>query len=196
MSYILDYIDNLDKALFLLLNGLHTPVTDKFWLTITNIPTWIPLYVALLIWIIVYFKKDSIWIILGVILVITFADQFTSGFLKPFFGRFRPCHDPVIGSSAHIVDHCGGLYGFASGHAANSFGLAVYIWLIFRHRFRWIWILLVWAAFVAFSRIMVGVHYPADILFGGIIGTLSGWLIYRLTDFIYFQVKMEPLIKD
>ncbi len=193
---MLDVLDTFDKTLFLFLNGIHSPASDKIWQLITNIPTWIPLYTALLIWIIAYYKKDSIWIILSIILVITISDQFTSGFMKPFFGRLRPCHDPDISPLTHVIDKCGGLYGFASGHSANSFGIATFIWFIFRQRFQWVKLLFFWAAMVAISRIMVGVHYPLDIIIGGLIGFITGWLVFRLTDIIYFNFKMEPLIKD
>ncbi len=193
---MLKYIDDWDKTLFLFLNGLHSPESDKFWLTITNIPTWIPLYAALVIWIIIYYKKDSFWIIAGAVLVIVVADQLTSGFMKPFFERLRPCHNSEISLAVHLADGCGGLFGFASGHAANSFGLAIYVWLVFRHRYPWSALLFAWAAMVAMSRVMIGVHYPFDIAVGGMTGILTGWVVFRLTVSIYFHVRMEPLIKD
>ncbi len=193
---MLEYIEDLDKTLFLFFNGFHSPASDAFWLVITNIPTWIPLYAALLVWIIAWFKKDSVWIIIGALLVITIADQTTSAFMKPFFGRLRPCHDPELSRMVHLAGGCGGRFSFASGHAANSFGLAMYVWLVFRHRFPWTSLLFLWASFIAFSRIMIGVHYPFDIVAGGIIGIFTGWVVYRLTDSVYFHFKMEPLIKD
>jgi len=193
---MIEYLDTLDKTLFLFLNSIHTPVTDKIWLIITNIPTWIPLYISLLIWIIAYHKKNSIWIILGIVLAITITDQLTSGFMKPFFGRLRPCQDPEIGPLTNVVNKCGGLYGFVSGHSANSFTIATFIWMVFRQKFRWVILLFLWAALVAFSRIMVGVHYPLDILIGGLIGFITGWLIFKLTEKLYYNFKKSPLIKN
>jgi undecaprenyl-diphosphatase len=116
--------------------------------------------------------------------------------MKPLFGRLRPCHDPEISQLVHLAGSCGGRFGFASGHAANSFGLAMYVWLVFRHRFPWIALLFLWAAMVAFSRVMIGVHYPLDIATGGLTGVFSGWLMFRLTETVYFHFKLEPLIKD
>lgn len=190
---MLDFLDTLDKTLFLFINGIHTPVTDKIWLIITNIPTWIPLYVGLLIWIIAYYKKDSIWIIPGIILAITIADQLTSGFMKPFFGRLRPCQDPEISPLTHVIGNCGGLYGFASGHSANSFAIATFIWMLFKKSFRWTALLFLWATIVALSRIMVGVHYPFDILTGGLIGFITGWLVFKIMRKVYFSFKRSPL---
>jgi hypothetical protein len=59
------------------------------------------------------------------------SDQFTSSFMKPFFERLRPCHDFEIGQLVHVVKKCGGQFGFASGHSANSFGIAMFTWLLF-----------------------------------------------------------------
>ena len=192
----MEYLDTLDKSLFLLLNGHYSPVSDKIWLVITAIPTWIPLYAALIIWMIVWFKKDSIWLILGAVLVIVFTDQLTSTFMKPYFGRLRPCHDPDLSPLVHLANGCGGLFGLASGHAANSFGLAMYVWLIFRYRFPLSYLLFVWAAMVALSRIMIGVHYPFDIVAGAITGILMAWFVFRLVTASFFLFRMEPLIKD
>jgi len=35
------------------------------------------------------------------------------------------------------------------------------------------------AGLIAYSRIYLGVHYPADVLCGGILGLCIGWLVYR-----------------
>ena len=175
---------------------MHTEFSDKFWYTITNIPTWIPFYVLILFYFIKVFKKDSIYLIAGLLLVILFCDQFTSTFMKPYFERLRPCHDLEIGHLVHVVKKCGGQFGYASGHAANSFGIAMFTWLSFRSYRSWIWIIFLWAALVAFSRIMVGVHYPADITTGALIGLVFGWLIFQITGRLYFRINLLPLIRN
>jgi undecaprenyl-diphosphatase len=193
---ILDYIDEVDKSLFLYLNNIHSPASDAIWQFITNIPSWIPLYLLLIILAVFRFKKDAFYVIIGISLVILFTDQFTSGFMKPFFGRLRPCHDPEIATLVHVVKGCGGKYSFASGHSANSFAIATFFWLIFRYRYRWLGLMFIWAAFVAYSRIKVGVHYPTDILAGALVGIFFGWLVYRILESIYFRLNLSPLIKD
>lgn len=193
---MLDWLDHLDKQLFLFFNAQYTHTSDQIWIWITNIPSWIPLYILLLFFVIKVYKQDSLYMILAISLVILTCDQFTSSFMKPFFERLRPCYDPEIGSLVHVADKCGGQFGFASGHSANSFGIAMFTWMIFKSYWKWSWIIFIWAGTVAFSRIMVGVHYPGDILVGGLIGLLFGWLIYKILDKVYFRIKRERIIKN
>jgi undecaprenyl-diphosphatase len=193
---MLELLDKIDKLVFLFINGKHSAFSDPAWQIVTNIPTWIPLYILLIFFIIKVFKRDSVFVIAGVLLVVLVCDQLTSGLMKPFFERLRPCHDPEIGHLVHIVKNCGGKYGFASGHSANSFGIAMFTWLTFRSYWKGTWLMFVWAFFVALSRIMVGVHYPGDILVGGLLGILFGWLIFKILDEVYFRVRLAPLIKN
>ena len=193
---MIEWLDQLDKAIFLILNSLYSDVSDKVWLLITNIPTWIPLYVLIFFLFIKVFKKDSFYLILGLLLVVLVCDQFTSGFMKPFFERPRPCHDAEIGHLVHIANKCGGQFGFASGHSANSFGIAMFVWMVFRSYWKWTWLIFVWAAVVAYSRIAIGVHYPADILVGGLLGIFFGFLIFKLTSELFFKIKKATFIKN
>jgi undecaprenyl-diphosphatase len=135
---------------------------------------WIPLYAILLGFIIRKFRWRAIWILVAVVIMITLSDQIAN-LLKAGVKRFRPCKDPEIGHLVHLVnDYCRSSYGFVSGHAANSFALATFISLLFGNK----WVttgMLIWAAWVSYSRIYLGVHYPGDVLGGAIIGVLTGW---------------------
>lgn len=172
----MDTIAEIDQALFLWLNGQHTPWLDPVMSLVSGKWPWAPLY-ALLCWLFVRrYRWHAVPLLLCVGLAIALADQITSGFMKPFFERLRPSRDPALEGLVHVVNgYRGGKYGFASSHAANAFALAAaaYWWL--RPTDQWVWALWPWAVIVAYSRVYLGVHYPGDIMVGAAIGAMAGW---------------------
>jgi len=72
------------------------------------------------------------------------------------------------------------MYGFASSHAANTFGTAAFLTLLFRKERPWIAWLFLWASFVSYTRIYLGLHYPGDILAGAGVGIICAWMIFLL----------------
>lgn len=110
-------------------------------------------------------------------LVVLLADQ-TATFFKHTIPFFRPTHTEGLEGLLHTVNgYKGGLYGTVSGHAANSFGLALYGSLILRKR--WTTILFFsFAAITSYSRIYLGVHFPSQICYGFITGMLAGTISY------------------
>lgn len=179
---MIDQLIQWDKELFLVLNSFHNNAWDLIMYNITNKFFWIPLYALFLFWLIRFYKKDSIWIMLALILVITLSDQLSVVGFKNVFLRLRPCHDPSLEGLVHTVrDKCGGQYGFYSSHATNHFALAVYLLFIFKDRFRYFTpLILIWAGVISYSRIYLGVHFPADILAGALMGSLIGFGGYGL----------------
>lgn len=172
----------LDKRLLLFLNGLHHPFLDPIMYYTTQTFFWLPLYFFLIYLIFRNYKKDAWFILVGAAITIVLADQVTTTFMKPFFARYRPSQEPSLQGLVHLVkDYKGGLYGFASSHAANTFGTALFVWLVLKRFYpRMIWIFL-WAAVMTYTRIYLGVHYPGDILVGGFVGLLCGWAGYQLS---------------
>lgn len=179
---MIDQIITWDKELFLFLNGLHSGFWDVLMFNISNKFLWIPLYILLLFLLIRYYKKDSVWIVLTLILIITISDQVSVHGFKNVFLRLRPCHDPELDGLVHIVNgKCGGKYGFYSSHATNHFALAVFFSFIFKPFFRYFTpVILIWAGMISYSRIYLGVHFPADVLAGSLAGTLLGFMGFKI----------------
>ena len=177
----------LDERLFVLLNGFHHPTLDVAMYWITDRWFWVPFYGLLIYLMLRYHGRQGWVVVLGAVVAAALADRISSGFFKPFFERPRPCHVAHLEAAVHLLENrCGGAYGFVSAHAANTFALAAYLWLTWRRRLAWAGWLFVWAAVVSYSRIYVGVHYPADLLGGALLGVLLAWLCYQLTG-LYFR---------
>ena len=168
------------------LNGSDSLFWDGFMYIVTDTKTWIPAAIALLY---VIFKnnnlKHGLFILLLIALVVTLADQTSSGICKPLFERYRPTKDPEFMNMVNTVNsyRAGGLYGFISSHAANTFAVAMFISLLVRNA-KLSFMMFLWAFIPTYSRVYLGVHYPGDILFGIIDGLLSGSVVYLLYKFI------------
>jgi undecaprenyl-diphosphatase len=192
---MIDWLKEIDRELLLFLNSFHSPFLDSIMFWITKTLFWLPLYLFLLALIIKYFKQDWWIVVLGIVVTILLTDRITSGFMKPFFERLRPSREPALQGLVHLVKdsagkfYYGGKFGFASSHAANTFATAMFFWLLFRHRYKWMWTLFIWAAAMTYTRIYLGAHYPGDILVGLLIGLLCGWIGYKVQRWIWFRKK-------
>lgn len=116
-----------------------------------------------------------------VALLITISDQVSVHLFKNVFQRLRPCHEPALEGMVYTLGRCGGKFGFISSHASNSFAIAVFMALLLWKTLRVMAIImLVWAAMVSYSRVYLGVHYPGDILVGGMVGALEALMVYGI----------------
>ncbi|MCG8700189.1 MAG: phosphatase PAP2 family protein [Bacteroidales bacterium] len=190
---MLEYLDSIDKQLFLWLNSFHSPFWDGIMKFISGKIEWAPLYAIILAVLIYRFRMKALYIIPAIILTILLADRLSVLAFKEVVCRLRPSHAPDITPLVHIVDgYRGGSYGFVSSHAANSFGLATVLAFIFRNKYFNIFIFF-WAALVSYSRIYLGVHYPGDILGGALLGaacgSFSAWLLFYLNHKFKFKIE-------
>ncbi len=187
---MLELLTQWDEHLFLWLNSHHLDWLDPIMYQISETVTWVPLYVYLIWRIFRQDRANAWWVLGGVALTILASDQFASGFLKPLVERLRPCHDPRWADLIFNYERCGGLYGFVSSHAANTFGVAVFLNLKLKGKIKNLGWLYLYATVVSYSRIYLGVHYPGDILVGALIGAVFAWITW----FLIVYIKRE-LIK-
>ena len=137
--------------------------------------------------------KKTLWLLLTIALLITFTDQITNAF-KNGFQRLRPCHEEALdGLMRRVKSSCGGKYSYFSGHASNSFAIATLFVTLFAKRFQAMRLLFVVAAFVAYSRIYIGVHYPLDVLSGALFGAFGGWLFAKKVIQVGILTSCSPL---
>lgn len=177
---MIKFLDQLDKQWLLALNNDYSNFWDGIMSGYSERLPWIPLYIALIYLIVRVWKKESWWLILALILSVVIADQIASGVLKELVARLRPSRDPALEGQVVLVNgYRGGLYGFVSSHAANSFAVALLSSLFFRNR-TYTFFIFLWAVITSYSRIYLGVHYPGDVLGGAIVGVFAALVMFLL----------------
>ena len=182
----------LDQQITLWINQHNPSALNGVWHFMSGVKEWIPLYVLMIgvvIWRLGWKKGLAVilTIIVGVVLTDQIANLFKNGFM-----RLRPCRDPwMIAHGVLCPDGVlSGLYGFFSGHASNAFGFAAGTWAGLQlndrsHRYGlYGCFIILWAALVSLSRVMLAAHYLGDILVGSIFGLCLGyalaWAVHKL----------------
>jgi undecaprenyl-diphosphatase len=183
-------LEQLDQQLFLFLNSMNSPFWDKVMYTVSGRVIWIPLYLSILIFLGIKYKRKFLIILIFIILAATLSDQ-TSVLIKNLVQRLRPCHEPALEGLVHLVNgECGGIYSFVSSHATNSFDVAILSLLFIRKRWFTTSIIL-WALVIGYSRIYLGVHYPGDVICGSLLGAFIGWCVYKL-----YELTDNKILQD
>ncbi|HBG46954.1 MAG TPA: phosphatase PAP2 family protein [Deltaproteobacteria bacterium] len=160
----MDAIINFDTELFRLINTSWTaPFLDSLMVYVTGKMNFLGVIIvaAVLIWTLGK-RQDRIGLIVLVAVVLT--SDFASNYIKGVFMRIRPCNSL---EGVRLLVGCGGSFAMPSGHATNIFAAMVFLSARYMKLCP---VFLIIAALVAYSRVYVGVHYPADVTVGAILG--------------------------
>ena len=176
---MLEQILEWDREVFVYLNNLGLTEYDGFWLVVTDFRTWIPLFIALIL--VIFWKnsrREAVWMLLSFIPMLLLL-QLAISITKASVERLRPNNAPELEPLIRVV-HDPSSFSFFSGHAAVSFGIASLVVLFLRKKVAWIQLVWIYPILFAYSRIYLGVHYPVDILVGGLVGMFFAWVFYRM----------------
>lgn len=175
----MDQIVQWDKELFLYIHHLNSGKGDAFWLFVTQIEHWIPLYILFFIFFLkALSRKNGIIAILFTLVVLGFSLGLTT-VVKNLVQRLRPSNSPELQDVIRVLEtHTD--FSFFSGHAAVSLSISVFVILVLKSHFKWIYGILVWPLFFISSRIFVAAHFPSDLFVGAIVGMLIGWSFYKM----------------
>jgi undecaprenyl-diphosphatase len=166
-----------DREIFVYLNGLGIDRFDGFWIFVTRIDTWIPLFILFFILIFYYYKRISGLVVFAFLLLTVAVTLGITDVVKDYEARLRPNNVEALSQLIRILQKPTN-YSFFSGHASSSFAITTFMVLALRKYTKWIYISYLWPILFVMSRIFVGVHYPSDIFVGAIVGTLLAFFFF------------------
>lgn len=194
----MDSLIAYDTQLFYLINGARGSFSDWFFAIISSHLFFGIFIFAMVLWLSVSQFKKSFWHILILVAVcFLLADRISVLCFKDVFMRLRPSHalegvNLVKFSNFQLIyDSKGGLYGFVSSHATNALCLTTVFASISRHRKSVILIMGIWSLLTMYSRIYCGVHYPADVICGALLGIVIGLFVSWGYNFVRKKIKLK-----
>ncbi len=183
-----------DHWLFSRINQDWTsPFLDTIFLFLREAEFWVPFYLFLLVFITLNFPRKGWWWSVSLGMTAIIGDLVSSHGIKGLVFRTRPCHNPLLEDSMRfLANYCPVGSSFTSSHACNHFAMAVFIYRTLRHTSPWWGLVFPWAFFISYAQVYVGVHYPLDVLGGGIVGTLIGWGTSTLFRIRFGTLHLQP----
>lgn len=170
---MLDTILQLDGKLLVAIQGLHMAWLDPIVSFYTRLGDagllWIALSLAMLFW---KPTRRAGALALGAMALGLIVTNLT---IKPLLSRPRPWLDwPIVPLVTEKDPN-----SFPSGHTCAAFAAGL-SWV---RALPWRWGRIAAAAaavLMGLSRLYVGVHYPADVLAGAVIGSLCAWVAWKV----------------
>jgi undecaprenyl-diphosphatase len=140
---------------------------------------WGPFYIFIFSFLIFNYGKKGYLFILFILLNFFTSDFLSSHLIKKNVKRLRPCRNEHV-QNVTIRVKCGKGYSFTSSHATNHFALAMFLFLTFKKRIKYIYLLLIWAAIICLAQVYVGVHFPLDVFCGSILGMIVATMWHKI----------------
>ena len=176
---MLDTLKHWDREIFIFLNSLGIGEFDRFWLFVTQIKSWIPLFFLFAILIFYYYRgRKGGTVVFFMLFTFGVTIVFTR-VVKEYVARLRPNNVEALNDLIRVLQNPTN-YSFFSGHASSSFAITTFVVLSLRKYTKWIYLSYLWPLIFVLSRIFVGVHYPSDIFVGALVGTAFGFLFHFL----------------
>lgn len=183
---MLEWILQLDHSIFYFINGsLSNSLFDSVMPAITDLhkQSWFKLVAPIFLFLLFRHRfgaKKASLVIVGLVLSLGVSDFVGNVAFKKTIQRARPGDNPQVHA---IVRSPYGGYSFMSNHATNMFNLATYTSQIIPGSGLFLYPV---ASVIAFSRVYNGVHFPTDVLCGGLLGSFWGFLFsFGLKKIIY-----------
>ncbi len=176
--------DGFDVRLFHLINDQQNPEKTGFFeiLDYTSLPSYAVIPAGFLA--VGAFDAHTAEFQTGLMLVA--SEGLTLGctsLLKALVGRNRPFEDLTRVKLKHAWSAGG--RSFPSGHTSMAFSIATMVSLQYRSAAVTVPMIL-WASFIGYGRIYLGVHYPSDVLGGALLGTAISVAVWQFRgDFLH-----------
>jgi undecaprenyl-diphosphatase len=175
---LVEAVGRLDFAAFQWLRTHHFTTLDALMAGLSDVTRASALWVGLAV--LIGILHPSRWpatvhVFLALLLAFCLADYVT----KPLFNRARPFESYA---DTRVYGYRPTTRSLPSGHAANAVAAAYALAHLAPEGRAVFWTL---ALLVAFSRVYLGVHYPIDVIVGGLLGLAVAWFVVGRTKWTY-----------
>lgn len=169
----------IDKQVFITLNNLGGENADFFWALVTNPYFWLPLYLIFFYLLNKALNRQKLYRALLMLALSISVSVLLNLLVKSWVARLRPNNAIELEGLIRILQ-TPQTFSFYSGHAANSFTVTIFLYLVLRKKYPFSIAFFIWPILFAYSRMYLGVHYPSDVLMGALAGIFCGWGFYQL----------------
>ena len=177
------FLNTLDRNIFNWVNqSLSNRMFDIVMPFITNQNNWFLPIILLILYLLIMGGKRGRIALTILIITLILTDYISAFILKPYFARIRPSHE--LGDYINILVSKGGKWSMPSNHASNIVALTVILSYFYKKIKMPLYTL---AITISFSRVYVGVHYPGDVIIGGLFGYGTAWML--LTFWVILKMR-------